>query len=385
MDKQNLTVSSCCSSVITERNRPSCCADDESRFNRMLGRAEAPWVVDTIGTSAGWVPRVTSILSLHDRWGTLKVRLGIGRMRYRVAPGLYAVGNPTAESLVMVSANFKLSFDRLRSNLNGIDAWILVLDTKGINVWCAAGKGTFGTDEIVQRTQAVGLDQIVTHRQLLLPQLGAPGVRAHEVLRRSGFQVVYGPVRSEDIPAFLETGMKATPQMRRVRFSISDRALLIPTDIVGGMKYALPIAAGFLILSGLYSWGYSLDLLRTVGIRSLLLLAGIYLAGTAITPILLPWIPGRAFAAKGAWIGLIVSVALVCLMQGNLGTSIGWLGVVSWMLMGMSLSSFIAMNFTGSSTFTSLSGVRKEMKTAVPLQIIGAGVGFIVWLVARFV
>ena len=75
-------------------------------------------------------------------------------MDYRVEPGLYAVGSPTADSPVLVSANYKMSFDRLRSALPGVDAWILVLDTKGINVWCAAGKGTFGTDELVRRIEA---------------------------------------------------------------------------------------------------------------------------------------------------------------------------------------------------------------------------------------
>jgi len=33
----------------------------------------------------------------------------------------------------------------------GRNLWILILDTKGVNVWCAAGKGTFGTEELVFR------------------------------------------------------------------------------------------------------------------------------------------------------------------------------------------------------------------------------------------
>lgn len=383
--ESNSDNSSCCSPVDTEQEISSNSVNETSQSQRVLGMADAPWLTGTVQTPAGQVPKVATRITFGNRLGTWKVRWGIGRMRFRVEPGLYAVGNPTAESLVMVTANFKLSFDRLRSSLDGIDAWIMVLDTKGINVWCAAGKGTFGTDEIVRRLQAVGLDQVVTHRRLLLPQLGAPGVSAHEVKRHSGFRVVYGPIRAEDIPAFLDAEMTATSEMRRVRFSVKDRALLVPVDIVGGLKYVLLVSAGFVILAGLYRWGYSLDLVRTVGLWSVLIFAGAYLAGTAITPVLLPWIPGRAFSAKGAWIGLIVSVVLVGLMQSNLGTSVGWLDVVSWVLMGTALSSFIAMNFTGSSTFTSLSGVRKEMKTAVPLQIAGAGVGLMLWLVARFV
>jgi CO dehydrogenase/acetyl-CoA synthase gamma subunit (corrinoid Fe-S protein) len=107
-------------------------------------------------------------------------------MRYTVEPGIYAIGEPTAESPVFVSANYRLSFNRLRSGLAGRDGWILVLDTKGINVWCAAGKGTFGTEELVNRIETVGLGGIVAHRKLIVPQLGAPGISAHEVKQQSG-------------------------------------------------------------------------------------------------------------------------------------------------------------------------------------------------------
>ena len=85
------------------------------------------------------------------------------------------MGSPSPDSPVLVSANYKLSFDVLRRSLAGIDAWILVLDTKGINVWCAAGKGTFGTEELLRRIAAVRLGEVVSHRRLVLPQLGAPG------------------------------------------------------------------------------------------------------------------------------------------------------------------------------------------------------------------
>jgi CO dehydrogenase/acetyl-CoA synthase gamma subunit (corrinoid Fe-S protein) len=71
-----------------------------------------------------------------------------------------------------------------------------VLDTQGINVWCAAGKGTFGTDELVHRIEATQLHDVVRHRVLILPQLGAPGVAAHDVKKRSGFTIEYGPVRT---------------------------------------------------------------------------------------------------------------------------------------------------------------------------------------------
>jgi len=97
------------------------------------------------------IPVVSSVWSRRDHLDTLKVCWSIGRMNYRVEPGIYAVGSPDRNSHIFVTANYKLSFDHLRRALNGMNAWILVINTKGINVWCAAGKKTFGTNEIVQR------------------------------------------------------------------------------------------------------------------------------------------------------------------------------------------------------------------------------------------
>lgn len=92
-----------------------------------------------------------------DWLGALSVRLHVGRMNYRVEPGLYSIGNPTAAAPVFVTANYKLSFDHLRRALRGLEAWLLVLDTHGVNVWCAAGKGTFSTEELVRRIEVTGL------------------------------------------------------------------------------------------------------------------------------------------------------------------------------------------------------------------------------------
>ncbi len=174
--------------------------------------------------------QTTSVLTWRDRWVHVMARLGVRRGERRVAPGLYRLGSPGPASPVFVTANYALSFDALRSSLPGLDGFILVLDTQGINVWCAAGKGTFGTDELVRRTQATGLKEAVTHRRLILPQLAAPGVAAHEVVRRAGFRVEYGPVRAADLPEYLRNG-KATAEMRIVNFDLVDRLVLIPVQL----------------------------------------------------------------------------------------------------------------------------------------------------------
>jgi len=304
-------------------------------------------------------------------------------MDYIVEAGLYAVGSPTPDSPVLVSANYKLSFDRLRQELGGIDAWVLVLDTKGVNVWCAAGKGTFGTDEIFHQVQATELGKVVSHRTLIVPQLGAPGVDARKVKEQSGFRVVFGPVRAEDIPAFLRSGMKATPEMRRVHFGMADRLAVVPVEIVQGIRHGwLPALALFLV-AGINRHGYDSGLALTNGSRAVLMLLLSLLCGGLLVPVLLPWLPGRAFAVKGAVTGAILACGILpsgWLPIGSIGHK---LDIASWMLLIPALSSFVAMNYTGASTFTSLSGVLKEMKYAMPLQIAVSSVGLALWIAAR--
>ncbi len=352
-------------------------------------RHDAAWITGSVDTPVGQIPRVSTTLQWSDRIGTWKARWAIGRMQFRIESGLYAVGNPTAESLVMVSANYKLSFDRLRSQLGGLDAWILVLDTRGINVWCAAGKGTFGTDELVARIEATGLRDVVTHRTLVVPQLGAPGVAAHEVKKQSGFRVLYGPVRAEDLPAYLDAGMTASDRMRRVRFPLAERLAVIPVEVVMAAKYVLIIAACFLLAGGLGPGGYSWSGVADVGLWSAALLLGATLLSVILTPALLPWLPGRALAIKGTWVGLAILLAVLghaWYHGGPLGRMFeGSLNLAAWCLLIPASASFFAMNFTGATTYTSLSGVRKEMALAVPLQACAALAGTVCWLAGRFV
>jgi len=301
-------------------------------------------------------------------------------MRYTVDPGLYAVGNPDAQSPVLVTANYKMSFDRLRAELSGIDAWILVLNTDGINVWCAAGKRTFGTEELVRRIESSGLARVVAHRKLIVPQLGGPGVAAHQVKELSGFRVVYGPIRAEDLPAFLESGMKATPEMRRKAFDVRERTVLIPVELVQAVKAAFYIVPVFFILGGLLGRGGFWSAAIHHGVGAALTLLGAIITGSVMTQILLPWLPGRAFSVKGIFPGLAAAIAVMAMQARFFAGQASVAELLGWAFLVVALASHLALNFTGASTYTSLSGVKKEMRWAVPAQIAGAVVGLGLWL-----
>ncbi|MBJ6727770.1 acetyl-CoA synthase subunit gamma [Geomonas sp. Red875] len=296
-------------------------------------------------------------------------------MHYLVPPGLYALGNPTPESPVLVTANYKMSFDAVRSELGGHDVWLLVLETYGINVWCAAGKGTFGTEELVNRIRLSRLDQFVSHRRLILPILGAPGVAAHEVTRQTGFAVRYATLRAADLPEYLANGAVTTARMREITFSFYERLVLIPVEVMLALK---PIAwVGAVLFALFYAVG---------GLSAALTAFGGYfgacLTGIAVTPALLPWLPGRSFALKGAVAGVIYTA---CFYLGAGGASWGWPLAAAAFFAFPAFSSFYGLNFTGCTTYTSRSGVKKEMRLSLPVMAGSLAVSLLLVVAAWFV
>ncbi len=324
--------------------------------------------------ASGRVPQIATTLTLADRVGAWKARWGIGRMSYLIPPGLYAVGLPTSNDPVLVTANYKMSYDIVRSVLGGRSAWLLVLETFGINVWCAAGKGTFGTDELVRRIELTGLSNIVSHRRLILPILGAPGIAAHEVAGRTGFSARYATIRAGDLPEYLDNGMVTTPPMQELTFTFMERLVLIPVELVGTVKSAAIITAvlcaGLTPLEGgaaafMAIWAY----------------LGALIAGVVIAPLFIPWLPGRSFAFKGALIGFAWSCAWYLFFDGRHMS----LPVSTAVFLALpAVSAFYTLNFTGCTTFTSRSGVKKEMRIALPAMGCAIFLSLLVLLAGRF-
>jgi len=339
-----------------------------------------PYVDDFVGTPAGPVPRVKTFLSPLDHIGTVRARVGIARNRYKVNPGLYCVGNPSTSSPVFVTANYKLSFDALRKELENIDAWILVVDTRGINVWCAAGKGTFCADEITLQVQRTRLAEIVSHHELILPQFAATGVASHELKSKCGFKGIFGPLRAADLPRFLHNGKKADEAMRTVTFTLAERLVLVPVEISLIWKVFGLITLAIFALSGISPDIYSARdaLSRGLTATGATLLA--VLAGALITPAILPWIPGRQFWLKGAQTGLLAGIFYVLLVTAD-SSPLENISLLAWTVV---TSSYMAMNFTGATPYTSLSGVEQEMRRGLPVQCFGVLLALVLWIAAPF-
>lgn len=328
-------------------------------------------------SAAGPVPRLRTRLEPAAVYGAIKARCGL-RSDYKITPGLYCVGSPGSDAPALVTSNYKLTVDHVRARLAGVDAWVVVLDTHGVNVWCAAGKGLFGTEEAVARVRGCGLDKAAPDAPLIFPQMGATGVVGREVARRTSRKVRFGPLRAADIPRYLENGFQADEAMRRVTFTLRERAVLTPVEFLLLAKPLVIVFLALFLVSGIGPGFFSLHAAWARGLAACAATVLACLAGGVAAPILLPWLPGRAFSLKGAQTGAVAGLASSWLWAGGLASGAA---LVLW---SVAISAYLCMNFTGSTPFTSPSGVEQEMRRYLPWQVGTAALACALWIAAAF-
>ncbi|MFX1278773.1 MAG: HgcAB-like fusion protein [Promethearchaeota archaeon] len=138
-------------------------------------------------------------------------------------PNLIKVGNPNKQSPVFLTCNFNITVKRVIKALKGIDCYLLISPSKGINVWCGACGDDFNTDSVISIIKTSGINELVNHRNLIVPQLSAPGIDPLIIKKELGWEVIFGPVYAKDIKSYIKHDFKKTEQMREVKFTISKR------------------------------------------------------------------------------------------------------------------------------------------------------------------
>jgi ubiquinone/menaquinone biosynthesis C-methylase UbiE len=274
----------------------------------------------------------------------------------KVRPGLYRIGGPGRESPVLVTGNFHLTVRRVVKAVDGgADAWLLVADSAGINVWCGAGAGHFTAEKIISALRSSRLDQVVSHRRLILPQLCANGVDGRRIQEATGWAVRWGPVRAADIPAYLAAGGHKTDAMRRVTFPLQDR-LEMCTVTLGfyGLLILLPMAL---------FW------------RHLFWPTAASLVGLSYSyAIVHPWLPGRDGLAKSIPMTIIALGGL--LLYTALWNPVPVPSLFNRMLGITALSFFASAEMQGMSPL-----MRGEQANWGWEAAVGVGLGLVYWLV----
>jgi len=176
--------------------------------------------------------------------------------------GLIKIGNPNENSPVFLTCNYFLTVFRLERYLHGENCFLLVANSKGYNVWCGASGGHFTNHHVISVLKTSGIEQLVNHRNVILPQLAATGVEHNIILKKTGWKIIWGPVYAESIPLFIKNGFKKTEQMRVVRFSFLQR-IEMAVAWAFPVSFVLALILFFLwqkvlLLLYLQAWGLSL-------------------------------------------------------------------------------------------------------------------------------
>jgi ubiquinone/menaquinone biosynthesis C-methylase UbiE len=313
------------------------------------------------GLEPGLPPTVVGVLRHRATPRTLLLDLWL--LFFRIIPpypkvrtGLYAVGHPDADSPVLVTGNFDLTVRRLVKAIDRkVNVWLLLADSAGINVWCAAGGGYFTAEKVIAAVKSSHLNEVVNHHALILPQLCANGVDGWRIRKETGWGVHWGPIRAVDVPAYLAGKRKKTDEMRRVKFPLKDRLEMV-TVTMG--FYGLLILLPVLIFWRRMFWPITFSML---GLS--------YFYG-----IVHPWLPGRDGLYKSIPLTIITLAGLI--VYSALLNPLPAQQLFHWMVGLTGLSVFSAAELQGMSPL-----MRGEQANWSWEAAIGLALGAIYWLV----
>jgi ubiquinone/menaquinone biosynthesis C-methylase UbiE len=275
-----------------------------------------------------------------------------------IDPGLYKSGNPDENSPVIVTANYEFTFIKVMRDLKALDAWVLCVDSNGINVWCAARGNDFGNNQLIEAIEATGLKEITRRKTLILPQLSAGGVATPELQKRSEefpFRVVFGPVWSKDLPEFIKNRPSRKPdKMKLAKFTLKHRfrGFITHTTFLLRKIFLLPLIALFLISLVLNMIGL-FDKIWWAGELLLWIISSNFLI-TFLFPISKFT---RRFIYKGILFGILNSLALGVLtyfLHNSILYTLWGIGFLFW------VSFFSTMSLSGYTMATSPREIQEE-------------------------
>jgi NAD-dependent dihydropyrimidine dehydrogenase PreA subunit len=244
-----------------------------------------------------------------------------------VETGLRIFGNPNENSPVFLTANYDLTVKRVSKHLQGLDCYLLVSPSKGINVWCASCGGDFNEFSVISVIKTSGISEKVNHRVLIAPQLSAPGINIKKVRDETGWNIRFGPVYAKDIPKYIRSNFQKTQEMHLVKFSLKDRLEMATIYFVTiSLVLSLPL------------WIFFPNLYPSILVLAALMTYSMYIA--------FPYIP-----VKSGFVKVILSELAVLLVITSFSALITGnpLGLSYLMIMSLVVAGVIGVDFNGTS------------------------------------
>lgn len=274
--------------------------------------------------------------------------------------GLVRIGNPDRNSPVLLTCNFRLTVERVKRTLEGIDAYLLIANSRGINVWCAASGGHLTDHDVISVIKTSGIEDLVDHRQVVLPQLAATGVEGQVIQQKAGWKVVWGPVQAARIPAFLSGGLRKSVEMSTVSFRWPQRlemavAWAFPISLLALL--VLPFwREGVLPLIALV-WGLSLVIFSSFPVYQRRLRATQKKVGFVFFDF------GERGVALLLWVLFMLGVAGSATLRGDFS----WAMIFRWGLSSLVVVLLLSLDLMGSTPLYK-SGLHEERRLGIALD-----------------
>lgn len=123
----------------------------------------------------------------------------------QVQPGLYEINDPQADSALMVTTNFSITYFSVANEIDGSGnpGWLLVADAEGMSVLTAWAAGKFDAERIAKSVKTTGIGEKISHRKLVIP--GHVSVLLGDLEEElPDWEILVGPREAVDLPGYLK-------------------------------------------------------------------------------------------------------------------------------------------------------------------------------------
>ena len=123
----------------------------------------------------------------------------------QVSPDLYEIGSPDADSPLLVTTNFSLTYFSVAGELDGsgVPSWLLITDSEGMSVLTAWAAGNFDAETVAKAAKTFDVESKLGHRKIIIP--GYVAVISGELEEEMpGWEIMVGPREAVDIPSYLK-------------------------------------------------------------------------------------------------------------------------------------------------------------------------------------
>ena len=126
----------------------------------------------------------------------------------QVLPGIYEINNPTADSPVLVTTNFSITYFSVANEVesSGLPAWLVVTDAEGMSVLTAWAAGKFDAERIAKAIKTFNVADKINRKRIVIP--GQVAVLSGELESElPGWEIRVGPREAVDLPSFIKQAL----------------------------------------------------------------------------------------------------------------------------------------------------------------------------------